>query len=143
MGNRRPVNGVYRCQCWVWSLVILILSIVILGLLIGTVVILKQIRADVLPHCYRVFGTGPDVIPGPGEADPFHPHLGAMIKGEIEVGDICLRWDIVCFNLTSPATAMAIHGMLLGNDTTAPVFINMGVERWKTPRTKEVSRHYL
>lgn len=116
-----------RC-CWGWDLAILIFVLINTGFLIATWVAVKFIRADELPHCYRVFGTGPDVIPGPGEADPFFPVFGAMIKGFVEVGDCCIKWDIQCFNFTDVPTEMHIHGMLFKNETTAPIFIDMGVE---------------
>ncbi len=114
-------------SCWGWFLALMIVLVLTAGTVGWIAFTVNNIRENELPHCYRIFGTGPDVVPGPGEDRPFSPALGAMIKGRVQVGDLCFRWEIICFNLTSPATEMHLHGMLLGN-TTAPVFIDMGVD---------------
>ncbi len=125
-----PALGVYHrgptVPAWVSCCVgfIVVALLLLLALQAWTLSVSVATRADLLPHCYRIFGTGPDVIPGPGEADPFHPEFGAMIKGKLEVGGNCLRWEIVCFNFTAPATSLRIHGMLFGN-ATAPIFFDL------------------
>ncbi len=112
-------TGFFDCwalngYCWIWNLIILIAVVIVLIMTISALVTLVRIRGNTLPHCYTIFGTGPDVVPGQGEADPFFPELGPMVKGEIEVGSNCIDWSIRCFNLTSVPTEMAIHGMVFG-----------------------------
>ena len=123
-GKKR--NG--YCCCWIWSLIILIFVLLNFGILIADLVTVKSIRSDELPHCFRIFGTGPDEIPGPGEPPPFSPEFGGQVKGKLEVGGFCLKWDLLYFNLTSEPTAMHLHGMLFQNETVAAVCIDMGVE---------------
>ena len=118
----------YSRTCIVWLVVFLILLIIIIGLQAFTLWPVKEIRANASPHCYRVFATGPDVIPGPGEPAPLAPSFGGLVKGFVEVRDFCLKWEIVCFNLTAPVTSMALHGPLNHNTTVADVWIDMGIE---------------
>lgn len=117
-----------RCRTTlVWLIVFVVLLAIIIGLLSFTLTAVLFIRGDATPHCYQIFATGPDVIPGPGEPAPFAPNFGGLLKGYVEVGDFCVKWGIVCFNLTDTPTSMAIHGPLTHNASVADVWIDLGV----------------
>ncbi len=120
---QRPPRGWLLCLL----VSILLVAATTLAVSAAALVTAKFIRLDGLPHCFTVFASGPDVVPGPGEADPFHPELGPMAKGRVEVGDECLRWEIVCFNLSSPVTSMALHGPLHRGMETAPPLVDMNI----------------
>ncbi len=111
-----------------WLIVLLVIGIVIFAIVITNLIFIVEIKDNQSPHCYRIFGTGQDET-HEGEAAPFYPDFGGLVKGEIFVGDFCISWNLVYFNLTSPPTAMHIHGLVHENMTDwAPIFIDMGIK---------------
>ncbi len=116
-----------------WGILIFLMLVAVVVFVVFVSVQTTIIRKDSPPHCFRIFGTGPDVLPGPGEPTPFAPEFGGIIKGEIEVGDCCIRWNLIYINMTSDPLHLHLHGPLVGNATqVAHPFVDLGVDELVT-----------
>ena len=113
----------------IWRIILSFVALLTLILVIVLMLWVSSIRMNDAPHCFRILGTGPDVLPGPGEHPPFAPEFGGIIKGEIEVGHFCIRWKLTYINMTSDPLQLHLHGPLVGNDTEhGYLFVDLGVE---------------